>query len=174
MSFPDLSTLTSRTQHYLHCHWKQLAELAICLAVLIPLFFLPSLQNLFPGTGWWHLNYFATVTGWNYNIIYILWVIILGGIFAGALLLRHRILLYAYLTLAAFRLISLFVPIFWHLAPPGVQYVANHILIYPLRPVIGLVALWAILASTQSQQNEDPHLTEQRRLNSRGEKAPWQ
>lgn len=145
MYLPDLSTLSNRIHHYLHTHWKRLVELFISLAVLIPLFFLPSLQNLYPMTDWWHLNYFAGITDLDYNLVYILWVIVLGGILAGVLLLRHRILLYAYLVLAAFRLISIFVPIFWHLLPPGMQYVANHILIYPLRPVIGVVVIWTVL-----------------------------
>ena len=130
---------------YCDLSWRRLLELGIELSLFVPLFFLPSLYNSRHSTVWWHLHLMERLTSLELGWIHFLWVVLLGGVLAVILLIRHRILLLLYLLLAGIRLIAFITPSRWEVLHPQFRYVLNHLLFYPFRPILMAFAIWVVI-----------------------------
>lgn len=140
-------SLRQSIQTYFHSNWRQLIEIVVELSIFIPLFFLPSLRLQQRSTYQEYrlLNLFSQYMNWHYEFVYILWAIVLGGLISIILLFRHRLLLYIYLILAFLRLSSFLIPVTWRTTYLKSMYLLDHILIYPLRVIIGVFIVFAVL-----------------------------
>ena len=140
-------SLRQSTQTYFYRNWRRLIEIVVELSIFIPLFFVPSLRLQQRSTYQEYrlLNLFSQYMNWHYDFVYILWAIVLGGLISIFLLFRHRLLLYIYLILAFLRLSSFLIPVDWRTTYLRSMYLLDHILIYPLRVIIGGVIIFAAL-----------------------------
>jgi hypothetical protein len=169
MTESNRSLYLQRVQIFFHRNWKQLAEIAVELSIFVPLFFLPSLRRIPYFSNHWLLSSISQATGWEYDIVYVVWIVVLGGILSIFLLFRHRFLLYAYLAIAALRLISLLVPATISQLSPMFVYSVNQVLMYPLRLVIAIFSIYLALCffgffpSDSSQSSSDREMRDWQR-----------